>query len=493
MALASNTLLYWFRNDLRLSDNPALRHACAQATRLLPVFCIPPPTETAWGFERVGPHRRALLASALQELQKSLSDAGSGLSIRNGAPADVLPQLMRSVGANAIVCEEIAAPEELAQVAALREAGIVVHTHWQSTMLDPERLPFAPAAMPDQFTNFRRAVETTPPAQHRGQRRARAAHGTTRTEAGSDPVRGRTPVAALRVEPQRSQQHSQQHNLAALSIAPLPRPDFIPPLPENVSLGDLLPVPASGSGGGEASAAAHLARYFSGTLPHTYKTTRDALTGADFSTGFSRWLWSGALSPRTVNDALHTFEELHGATDSSYWIRFELLWRDYFRFLHLKHGAALYRERGLLPYRERGLLLYRERGLLPYRERGLLEAPPASAPHDDEALLRWREGRTGQPLVDAGMRELAATGFLSNRMRQIVASYLIYALECDWRAGAAWFESQLADYDVYTNQGNWLYIAGRGTDPRGGRRFDPAWQMRIHDPDGSYQRQWSAA
>lgn len=415
MTSASNTLLYWFRNDLRLSDNPALQAACMQASRLLPVFCIPPATTSPWGFERVGPHRQALQASALRELQAALTAAGSGLSILHGAAAEVLPALMRSVGASAIFCEEIAVPEKLAEVAALREAGIVVHTHWQSTMLDPDGMPFPPADMPRQFTTFRHAVEKT----------------TVRT------------------------------------IAPLPRPAVLPPLPEGVSVEGLAPGVANG--GGEASGAAHLARYFGGTLPHTYKATRDALYGADFSTGFSRFLWSGALSPRSIDDALRAFEEQRGATESSYWIRFELLWRDYFRFLHLKYGSAL------------------------YRERGMLDAEPTSTPHDEERFRSWREGRTGQRLVDAGMRELAATGFLSNRMRQIVASYLIYGLECDWRAGAAWFESQLADYDVYNNQGNWLYIAGRGTDPRGGRRIDPVWQMRIHDPDSAYQRLWGTA
>ncbi len=91
-----------------------------------------------------------------------------------------------------------------------------------------------------------------------------------------------------------------------------------------------------------------------------------------------------------------------------------------------------------------------------------------------QRFAAWCAGQTGQPLVDAAMRELAATGYLSNRLRQVVASYLIHDLACDWRAGAAWFEAQLLDYDVYSNQGNWLYIAGRGTDPRGGRRLIPS-------------------
>ena len=92
---------------------------------------------------------------------------------------------------------------------------------------------------------------------------------------------------------------------------------------------------------------------------------------------------------------------------------------------------------------------------------------------------------------DLRLHDQPATGYLSNRLRQITASYLIHDLQCDWRAGAAWFEHQLVDYDVYSNQGNWLYIAGRGTDPRGGRRFDPVQQARAYDPQGAYQDLWS--
>ena len=93
-------------------------------------------------------------------------------------------------------------------------------------------------------------------------------------------------------------------------------------------------------------------------------------------------------------------------------------------------------------------------------------------------------------MIDAGMRELGETGFLSNRMRQIVSSFWIYEMNGDWQAGAAWFESQLIDFDVYSNQGNWLYISGRGTDPRGGRAFNLIKQANEYDPEGIYQRMW---
>ncbi len=161
---------------------------------------------------------------------------------------------------------------------------------------------------------------------------------------------------------------------------------------------------------------------------------------------------------------LKEFENEFGANDGSYWLWFELLWRDYFRILHLKWGRRLYSARGL----------------------GDAPAPQ----HHQPSFQKWCLGETGESIVDAGMRELRATGYLSNRLRQVVASYLIYDLNGDWRAGAAWFESQLIDYDVYSNQGNWLYIAGRGTDPRGGRRFNPQKQANDHDSDLSYRSIW---
>ncbi|MGI9215500.1 MAG: FAD-binding domain-containing protein, partial [Hydrogenophaga sp.] len=167
---------------------------------------------------------------------------------------------------------------------------------------------------------------------------------------------------------------------------------------------------------------------------------------------------------RVVAD-LKAFEAERGTSDGSYWLWFELLWREHFRWMLRRPGAALFRPQGLLP-----------------------SAPRAA--HEAEAFARWCEGRTGLDLVDAAMRELRHTGYLSNRLRQIVASALIHEGQSDWRAGAAWFEHCLIDFDVHSNQGNWAYIAGVGTDPRGGRRFNLDKQVRDHDPEGVYRRGW---
>ena len=433
-----NTVLFWFRHDLRLHDQSALHAACQLgAQHLLPMVYLPDvQATTAWGFARIGPHRRAWLANTIQNLLQGLSSKRSQLLILNQPAATALPALARAVGASTLVCEDIAAPEEQAQVAALRAAGLQVQTVWHSSLLHPAQLPWPVQHLPAVFTPFRQQLE--------------------------------------------------QAELQA--AAPLPTPATLPPAPAQVpapwannpaqalaALAGAAPAPDARSAfpylqgelhGGEAAALAHLGQYLARGLPHSYKRTRNDLLGLDYSSKWSPWLATGALSPRQALAQLRQFEATHGTSDGSYWLWFELLWRDYFRFLHLQHGPALYRARGLGPQR--------------------------ATPHDAQRFAAWCAGRTGQPLVDAAMRELAATGYLSNRLRQVAASYLVHDLACDWRAGAAWFEAQLLDYDVYSNQGNWLYIAGRGTDPRGGRRFNPIQQAATYDPDGTYQRLWSS-
>ena len=161
------------------------------------------------------------------------------------------------------------------------------------------------------------------------------------------------------------------------------------------------------------------------------------------------------------------FEERLGANEGTYWLVFELLWRDFFQFTFAKHGPAL------------------------FLRKGLTDALPSSD-QDQGRFQTWCEGRTGEPFIDANMRELAATGWMSNRGRQNAASFLIHDLGLDWRMGACWFERLLIDHDPCSNWGNWAYIAGVGNDPRGGRRFDPQDQAARYDPDGTYVRHWSS-
>jgi deoxyribodipyrimidine photo-lyase len=431
-----STLIYWFRNDLRLRDSPALNKACREATHLIPVFVLAPDNATTrWGFARESALRKRYLTETLIALDAECRALGSRLLVLQGEAVTALAALAASTQADGIFCEQIAAPEEQASVEQLRAQGIKVQYFWQSTMVEMTALPFTPRQMPDMFTQFRQKLETK----------------------------------GLRAR-------------AAMSV-----PERLPSLPEGLqteglSLDERLTQLGSKSAENSPSRAGtsqgfrHLDHYFSDELPHTYKQTRNQLSGADYSTSFSTWLASGSLSAPMIVERLTQYEATRGANDGTYWIWFELVWRDYFRFLHLKYGRALYLREGLR------------------KSDPGTDTPSLAEPTSGIALKlfeQWRQGRTKNDLVNAGMNELAATGKMSNRMRQIVASYLIYDLRIDWRAGAAWFESQLLDYDVYSNQGNWLYIAGLGTDPRGGRRMNLEKQALEHDPKGLYRKQWA--
>jgi deoxyribodipyrimidine photo-lyase len=431
-----STLIYWFRSDLRLLDSPALNEACREATHLVPVFILPPEeVSTRWGFARESELRKRYLTETLVALDAQCRELGSRLLVLQGDASTILAALVQSTHAQGIICEQIAAPEEQDEVEQLRAQGINVQCLWQSTMIELAALPFTPSQMPDVFTQFRQKLE-------------------------ANRLRARQTLS---------------------------RPAQLPGLPSNIQIESIclrqrLDRLVSGTGeniqarAGTAEGLQHLNDYFADELPHTYKQTRNQLSGADYSTGFSTWLATGALSAPMIVDRLTHYEATRGANEGTYWIWFELVWRDYFRFLHLKYGRALYLREGLR------------------KPDPGSEAPSLAEPSSGIALKlfeQWTQGRTKNALVNAGMNELAATGKMSNRMRQIVASYLIYDLRIDWRAGAAWFESQLLDYDVYSNQGNWLYIAGLGTDPRGGRRMNLDKQALEHDPKGLYRKQWA--
>lgn len=241
--------------------------------------------------------------------------------------------------------------------------------------------------------------------------------------------------------------------------APLSTPTRLPPLPAGVACPTIeapdVPLVAAG---GESAGLRHWRQYRDRRLPDTYKETRNGLLGWDYSSKLSPWLAWGCISPRRVADDLARYERQWAANEGTYWLWFELLWRDFFslRADHLRAGAAAV----------------------------------------DDQDPRWRalqEARLGHPFVDAGVRELNATGFLGNRMRQIVASYCINELQWPWWVGEAYFARQLIDHDPASNVGNWRYIAGQGADPRGGRRFNVEKQREMYDPDGAYERFWNAS
>jgi len=206
--------------------------------------------------------------------------------------------------------------------------------------------------------------------------------------------------------------------------------------------------------GGERKAIARLRDWTASGLTE-YPAGRDVLAAGHVS-GLSAYLHFGCISACAVA------AEVAGRPGSEEFLR-QLAWRDFFHQVLAVWPEAAWRD---------------------FRSRG------DQWRHDPAALQAWRDGLTGYPVVDAAMRQLAATGFMPGRARMIAASFLTKDLYLDWRAGAAHFMDQLTDGDVACNQLNWQWVAGTGTDTRPNRIFNPARQSRRFDPDGAYLRRF---
>lgn len=423
--------IYWFRNDLRIHDHELLSAQVDQPDVLLPVYCFDPHqfTQHELGFRRTGPFRTQFLIESLTDLRQSLEARGSGLYVVVGKPEEEIPRLARAMNAQVVFAEKEVTAEEVAVEDRLAQSlDIPLQTVWGRSLIHPDDLPFDLDDLPDVFTSFRKAVE--------------AGNGI--------PVRQSAPTPA--------------------SLPPLPDNIRGKPLPTLEELG--LATPAKDSRGvlafrgGEQAGLDRLAEYFwrRRALTH-YKDTRNGMLGEDFSSKFSPWLACGALSPRRIYNEVQRFEEEIVANESTYWLIFELLWRDYFRFVAWKYGSRIFKKGGI-------------------------KGKSGRFENNKERFFRWCQGETGEPFVDANMKELACTGYMSNRGRQNVASFLCHDLNLDWQWGAAWFESLLIDYDVCSNQGNWMYVAGVGNDPRPNRRFNIQRQAQRYDPDGAYVKHW---
>jgi len=199
-------------------------------------------------------------------------------------------------------------------------------------------------------------------------------------------------------------------------------------------------------------------------LASTYFKTRNGLVGRDFSTQFSAFLSNGLLDVRYLYNEVKDFEKVNGANKSTYWIIFELLWREFF-FHHYQNWQTSY-------FSEYGL--HGKKTFLRTKSYEIKELKKLS-PND---------------FFTAALNELEQTGFQSNRVRQIFASIWLNDLDLNWHSGADLFERYLIDYDVFSNYGNWMYLAGVGVDPRGKRYFKLTKQLGQYDPDGLYIKKW---
>ena len=426
--------IVWFRQDLRLHDNESLQDALKCAEEVYCVFVFDDRVfkgETKFGFPKTGAFRTQFIIESVIDLRNHLQSIGGELIIRVGKAEEEIFKIAQSIKSSWVFCNRERTQEEEDIQDALEKKlwsiGQEMRYARGKMLYYTADLPFPVTHTPDIFTQFRKETERYVKVREPLPTPQRIPAQTASVEGGEVPT---LEVFGL--------DHISRDNRATLPFK-----------------------------GGESNGLKRLQYYLWESMQiKDYKETRNGLIGEGYSTKFSPWLAQGCLSPKLIYWEIKRFEAAHGANKSTYWVIFELMWRDFFRFMAKKHGNKIFLKGGTI-------------GEVNNKWR-----------NDHRLLNLWIEGRTGVPFIDANMRELKYTGFMSNRGRQNVASFLVKDLQVNWQMGADYFESVLIDYDPCSNYGNWNYIAGVGSDPRENRYFNIISQARRYDPKGEYVKLW---
>jgi deoxyribodipyrimidine photo-lyase len=412
--------IVWFRNDLRLSDNPALIKALESGRSVVPVFVLDAETDAV---RPPGAASRWWLHYSLHALDSSLRRMGSRLILRRGPAEKVLGELATECGAASVYWNRAydrgARERDTRLKKTLPERGVAVESFKANLLFEPWEITTRTGDAFKVFTPFWRACRAAPPP-----------------------------------------------------AAPLPAPRSLPapkswPAGEPLASWRLLPTSPDWAGGmraawtpGEDGAKQRLIQFLDDAL-EDYRNARD-LPAVEGTSRLSPHLAFGEISPRQVWQAVMT-RRASAATEK---FLSEVGWRE-FAYNLLFHNGDL-AERNFRP----------EFDAFPWNDPG-------------DALAAWQRGRTGYPIVDAGMRELWATGWMHNRVRMIVASFLTKDLLIDWRQGERWFWDTLVDADLANNATGWQWVAGCGADAAPYFRvFNPVLQGEKFDPDGEYVRHW---
>ena len=416
-------IIVWFRNDLRLADNPALRHAADSGRPVIPLYIL---DETP-SLRTMGAASLWWLDKSLKSLAQDLDRIGGRLLLRRGMAAHVIDEVVKRSGATCVVWNRLydkASIDRDSEIkASLRAAGIDCLSFNAGLLNEPWTVENGAKQPYRVFTPYWRAARellgavTVDPAPKRLKAPAHAPHGDS---------------------------------LAGWDLHPR-KPDW------SKGFADWTP--------GEAGALARLEAFLSGPVAG-YGEGRD-VPGIEATSRLSPHLHFGEIGPRQVWLAARNAAE-HGDAPAGQVEKFlsEIGWRE-FNHAILFHWPDL-PTKSFKP----------EFDGFPWKKN----------PADLDA---WRQGETGYPIVDAGLRELWATGFMHNRVRMIVASFLIKHLLIDWREGEAWFWDTLVDADLANNVGNWQWVAGSGADASPYFRiFNPIAQGEKFDPKGVYVRRW---
>ncbi|MFC6440673.1 DASH family cryptochrome [Bowmanella sp. JS7-9] len=415
----STPVVLWLRNDLRLHDHAGWHLAQRLKRPVCAVFVLPAhwSQTDAHGMHRLGAAKLTFLHRTLAGLRNELAHFNLPLTLLCGDPVELFTS-MANQQAFTLLTSEAQAPEEQAWLQQLQQRHLTIDTYCAQPLFNYADIARLLTPFPGSFSAFRRKVE--------------AKHGPA-IPAPTPPVTQLIPASF--------DWQTEEYNL-----------------------------PSGTEAEGEQAALDWVNTYlFQRRAISHYKQTRNRLHGSDYASHMSAFLAWGSLSARTLWHNILAYEAAYGSNEQSYWLRFELLWREFFHWSLRKHGAQFFHYGGLC-------------------EQGL---PPAQ--FDPVRWQAWCQAKTGVPMVDAGLLELRYTGYVSNRLRQNLASYFIHQLKLDWRLGARWFEQHLTDFDVASNYGNWAYIAGAGHDPRHGREFSLNKQLRQYDPHCQHIRHWLPA
>ena len=415
--------IVWFRQDLRLADNPALADAVASGRAIIPLYIL---HET--------PDARPLGGASLWWLDKSLTVLGDAIAarggklvLRRGDPAHQLREMIAATGASAVYWNRLYDKHAVA-----RDSGI-------KSDLTADRI---------EIVSCNGSLLNEPWTVRNGSGEAyrvftpywRAARAMV-DDVPELPAPGRLPPPRIWPE---------SDALAHWSLHPT-TPDW------STGFSDWTP--------GEAGAATALDRFLTGAISG-YGDNRN-LPGVEGTSRLSPHLHFGEIGPRQIWRAVHA-ATVKGAAPDSEADKFlsEIGWREFNHHI-LFHWPDLPRDNFKPAFDQ-----------FTWRE-------------DEPGFRAWSRGQTGYPIVDAGMRELWTTGFMHNRVRMIVASFLIKDLMIDWRRGEAWFWDTLLDADIAQNAANWQWVAGSGADASPYFRiFNPVTQGQKFDPKGVYVRRW---
>ncbi|GAA6058499.1 hypothetical protein JCM10212_006938 [Sporobolomyces blumeae] len=497
-----NITLTLHRSDLRLHDNVLISKAHDQksdATHVLPIYVFderfielsgfpgyeregPPAKTRVCGFWRTSAFRSRFVNEGVFDLRKSLRARGSDLLVRFGKLENVVDAVIKQLKDNGdnvknvyfqkeFYSEELAIERALKKKLDAHKVPLVFFD--QAPLVHVDELPFPIAETPDVFTPFRKRIEGL-------------------EKLGRDPLPVPTNFkpfpklkdAAYTGYGSEYDETTEPQDILRYFLRPLREPNDATEISNDANEAPHHESTAFPYNGGETSAIERLEWYFKdGDHPPVakYKQTRNGLLGHSYSTKLSPFLAHGMVSPRLVMQYLAEHEERFTQTQNTYWVQFELLWRDYFFYTARKFGNNIFLLGGLEAVTDPKQAKGKENWWKYWN-------PEHDGP--DHPATRWMEARTGVPFIDANMAELKKTGFMSNRGRQNVASFLTKDLQVDWRVGAEFFESHLLDHEPSSNYGNWTYVAGVGNDPRATRQFNCVKQSRDYQPDGSYVRTW---